>query len=99
MPQLVKNLPAPPHPTSKYAHDRLGFGAEDSSCDLAGRFHEHDIKSRKRRYDSLENDSHVEKKAWRSLQKDPLEEPKVKKHKKSKKKKKSKDKHRDRDSR
>ncbi|KAB0391381.1 hypothetical protein E2I00_008649 [Balaenoptera physalus] len=44
-------------------------------------------------------DRHVEKKAWRSLQKDPLEEPKVKKHKKSKKKKKSKDKHRDRDSR
>lgn len=90
----------PPHPAAKYTHDRLSFGAEDGSCDLAARFHEHDnIKSRKRRYDSLENESHVEKKAWRSLQKDPVEEPKVKKHKKSKKKKKSKDKHRDRDSR
>ncbi|XP_061066035.1 ubiquitin carboxyl-terminal hydrolase 42 isoform X1 [Eubalaena glacialis] len=91
----------PPHPADKYAHDKAALGAEDSSCDLAGRFHEHkDVKSRKRRYGSVGNDdSHVEKKAWRSLQKDPLEEPKVKKHKKSKKKKKSKDKHRDRDSR
>ncbi|XP_057606879.1 ubiquitin carboxyl-terminal hydrolase 42 [Hippopotamus amphibius kiboko] len=91
----------PPHPADKYAHDKVALGAEDGGCDLTGRFHEHEsVKSRKRRYGSIENsDSHVEKKAWRSLSKGPLEEPKVKKHKKSKKKKKSKDKHRDRDSR
>ncbi|XP_065749709.1 ubiquitin carboxyl-terminal hydrolase 42 [Phocoena phocoena] len=90
----------PPHPADKYAHDKAALGAEDRGCDLAGQFHEHkNVKSRKRRYSSVgDKDSHVEKKAWRSLQKDPLEEPKVKKHKKSKKKK-SKDKHRERNSR
>ncbi|XP_037362976.1 ubiquitin carboxyl-terminal hydrolase 42 [Talpa occidentalis] len=88
-----------PYP-EKYSHEKAALAAEDS-CDLSERMHEHDgVKSRKRRYDSAENnDSHVEKKVWRSLQKGPLEEPKVKKHKKSKKKKKSKDKHRARDSR
>ncbi|XP_059933638.1 ubiquitin carboxyl-terminal hydrolase 42 [Mesoplodon densirostris] len=91
----------PPHPADKYAHDKAALGAEARSCDLAGQFQEHkNVKSRKRRYSGAEdNDSHVEKKAWRSLQKAPLEEPKVKRHKKSKKKKKSKGKHRDRDSR
>ncbi|XP_058425294.1 ubiquitin carboxyl-terminal hydrolase 42 isoform X1 [Diceros bicornis minor] len=95
----------PPHALplypEKYAQEKVALVAEDNSCDLADRFHEHDdVKSRKRRYDSIENpDSHVGKKAWRSLPQDPLGEPKVKKHKKSKKKKKSKDKHRDRDSR
>ncbi|XP_075851393.1 ubiquitin carboxyl-terminal hydrolase 42 isoform X1 [Microcebus murinus] len=90
----------PPYP-EKFSHDKIALGAEDNSCNLSDRFHEHEnVKSRKRRYDNVENnDSHVEKKAQRSLQKDPLEEPKVKKHKKSKKKKKSKDKHRDRNSR
>lgn len=89
-----------PYP-DKYPHEKIALVAEDTNCNLADRFHEHEnAKSRKRRYDSMENsDAHVEKKAWRSFQKDPLEEPKVKKHKKSKKKKKSKDKHRGRDSR
>ncbi|XP_039316506.2 ubiquitin carboxyl-terminal hydrolase 42 isoform X1 [Saimiri boliviensis] len=89
-----------PHP-DRFSHDRTALVAEDNNCNLSDRFHEHESgKSRKRRYDSLENsDSHVEKKSQRSEQKDPLEEPKAKKHKKSKKKKKSKDKHRDRDSR
>ncbi|KAM7142255.1 ubiquitin carboxyl-terminal hydrolase 42 isoform 1-T2 [Molossus nigricans] len=90
----------PPYP-EKYAHEKMALVPEGSGCHLADRFHDHEtVKSRKRRYDSIEhNDTHVEKKAWRSLQRDPLEEPKVKKHKKSKKKKKSKDKHRERDSR
>nr|XP_044603251.1 ubiquitin carboxyl-terminal hydrolase 42 isoform X2 [Equus asinus] len=85
----------------KYAQEKVALVAEDNTYHLADRFHEHEtVKARKRRYDSLENaDSHIGKKAWRSLPRDPLEEPKVKKHKKSKKKKKSKDKHRDRDSR
>lgn len=89
-----------PYP-EKYPHEKIALVAEDTNCNLADRFHEHEnAKSRKRRYDSVENsDGHVEKKAWRGFQKDPLEEPKVKKHKKSKKKKKSKDKHRGRDSR
>lgn len=89
----------PPYP-DKYAHEKIALVAEDS-CHLADRFHEpENVKSRKRRYDSVDHsDSYLEKKAWRSLQRDPLEEPKVKKHKKSKKKKKSKDKHRERDSR
>ncbi|XP_012494353.1 PREDICTED: ubiquitin carboxyl-terminal hydrolase 42 [Propithecus coquereli] len=92
--------PLPLYP-EKFSHDKIALGAEDNSCNLSDRFHEHDnVKSRKRRFDDVENnDSHIEKKAQRSLQKDPLEEPKVKKHKKSKKKKKSKDKHRDRNSR
>ncbi|XP_047694726.1 ubiquitin carboxyl-terminal hydrolase 42 isoform X1 [Prionailurus viverrinus] len=93
--------PAPlPYP-EKHPHEKLAPGAEDDTCDLAGRFHDHEnVKSRKRRYDSLENgDGRGEKRAWRGAQKEPLEEPKAKKHKKSKKKKKSKDKHRDRDSR
>lgn len=94
----------PPHALplypDKYSHGKMALGAEDS-CHLADRFHGHEsIKSRKRRYDSIaHSDSYAEKKAWRSLQRDPLEEPKAKKHKKSKKKKKSKDKHRERDSR
>ncbi|XP_023979119.1 ubiquitin carboxyl-terminal hydrolase 42 [Physeter macrocephalus] len=89
----------PPHPADKYAHDKAALGAEDSSCELAGRFHEHEnVKSRKRRYGSVGNDdSHVGKQACRSFPKGPSEEPKVKKRKKSKKKKKSK--HRGRDSR
>lgn len=94
----------PPHALplypDKYSHGKMALGAEDS-CHLADRFHGHEsIKSRKRRYDSIEHsDSYAEKKVWRSVQRDPLEEPKAKKHKKSKKKKKSKDKHRERDSR
>ncbi|XP_010594578.2 ubiquitin carboxyl-terminal hydrolase 42 isoform X1 [Loxodonta africana] len=95
----------PPHSLplypEKYPHEKIALVAEDISCHLSDRFHEHDnVKSRKRRYGSVEmNDSNVERKARRSLQKESFEEPKVKKHKKSKKKKKSKDKHRDRDSR
>ncbi|XP_059555286.1 ubiquitin carboxyl-terminal hydrolase 42 isoform X5 [Myotis daubentonii] len=89
----------PPHPEK--SAEKIALAPEGSSCHLADRFHDHEnVKSHKRRYDSIERgDTHVEKKAWRSVQRDPLEEPKVKKHKKSKKKKKSKDKHRERDSR
>lgn len=92
---------APPPYPEKYTHEKIALAPEGSSCHLPDRFLEHEnVKSRKRRYDSIEhNDTYVEKKAWRSLPRDPLEEPKVKKHKKSKKKKKSKDKHRERDSR
>ncbi|XP_008071103.1 ubiquitin carboxyl-terminal hydrolase 42 isoform X2 [Carlito syrichta] len=96
---------APPHTLSlypeKFSHDKIALVAEDNTCSLSHRFHEHEnVKSRKWRFDTVEsNDSHVENKAQRSLQKDHLEEPRVKKHKKSKKKKKSKDKRRDRDSR
>nr|XP_020029476.1 LOW QUALITY PROTEIN: ubiquitin carboxyl-terminal hydrolase 42 [Castor canadensis] len=82
------------HPQEKGA---LGAGAEGSSCSLSERFHEHEsAKARKRRYESVDqHDSHLEK-ARRSLQKEPSEEPRAKKHKKSKKKKKSKDRRRDR---
>ncbi|XP_054425820.1 ubiquitin carboxyl-terminal hydrolase 42 [Pteronotus mesoamericanus] len=90
----------PPCPERR-SHEKIPLGPEGSGCPLADQFHEHkNAKSRKRRYDSIEhNDTYAEKKAWRSLQRDLLEEPKVKKHKKSKKKKKSKDKHRERDPR
>lgn len=90
----------PPYP-EKYSHEKIALGPEGSSCHLADQSHEHtNVKSRKRRCDSIEhNDTHAEKKAWRSAQRGPSEEPKVKKHRKSKKKKKSKDKHRERDSR
>lgn len=89
----------PPYP-GKYA-EKIALAPEGGSGHLADRFHDHEnVKSHKRRYDSVDHsDTHVEKKAWRSLQRDPSEEPKAKKHKKSKKKKKSKDKHRERDSR
>ncbi|XP_045677732.1 ubiquitin carboxyl-terminal hydrolase 42 isoform X1 [Phyllostomus hastatus] len=88
-------------PHENYPHEKTALGPEGSSCHLADQFHEHkEVKSRKRRYDSVErSDAYAEKKAWRSSPRGPLEEPKVKKHKKSKKKKKSKDKHRERDSR
>ncbi|XP_029804037.1 ubiquitin carboxyl-terminal hydrolase 42 [Suricata suricatta] len=94
-------VPLPYPPPERYSHEKAVPGAQDDTCDLISRFHDHEnVKSRKRRYDSVENsDGRAEKKAWRGTQKEPLEEPKVKKHKKSKKKKKSKDKHRDRDSR
>lgn len=95
-------LPHAPLPCpEKYPHEKTALGPEGSSCHLADQFHKHEnVKSRKRRYDGTEhNDSYVEKKAWRSSPRGPLEEPKVKKHKKSKKKKKSKDKRRERDSR
>ncbi|XP_076996655.1 ubiquitin carboxyl-terminal hydrolase 42 isoform X2 [Tamandua tetradactyla] len=92
---------APPLYPERYSHDKIAFLSEENNCNLSDRFHEHEnVKSRKRIYDSIENnDSNADKKTRRSLQKDYLEEPKVKKHKKSKKKKKSKDKHRDRESR
>ncbi|KAM5300794.1 ubiquitin carboxyl-terminal hydrolase 42 isoform 1-T2 [Glossophaga mutica] len=92
---------APPPCPERRSHEKTALGPDGSSCHLADQFHEHkNVKSRKRRYDSIErNDTYVDKKAWRSSPRDPLEEPKVKKHKKSKKKKKSKDKHRERDSR
>lgn len=89
---------APPfslHP-EQYPQEKVAFGADDRGCGLSDRFHEHEsMKSRKRKYESSDCDSHVEKKAHRSLPKD-LEEPKAKKRKKSKKKKKSKDKHQER---
>ncbi|XP_036913741.1 ubiquitin carboxyl-terminal hydrolase 42 [Sturnira hondurensis] len=90
----------PPCP-EKHPHDKTALGPEGGSCHLAHPFHEHqNAKSRKRRYDSMElDDTYGEERAWRSSPRGPIEEPKVKKHKKSKKKKKSKDKHRERDSR
>ncbi|KAM9097467.1 ubiquitin carboxyl-terminal hydrolase 42 isoform X1 [Sarcophilus harrisii] len=82
----------PQHP-EKYSHDKIAL--EENSSNLCSQFHEHDIvKMRKRKYDSIENDSDLEKKIPKPLQNEPVEEQKVKKHKKSKKKKKSKDKHR-----
>lgn len=89
-----------PHSTPTSTRMRNGTGPE-GSCDFSDRFRvPENTKPRKRRHDSLEDsDSHGEKPAWRNTPKGPLEEPKVKKHKKSKKKKKSKDKHRTRDSR
>ncbi|KAK1343590.1 hypothetical protein QTO34_016370, partial [Cnephaeus nilssonii] len=94
----------PPHAPPPYpgkCAEKIALAPEGGSGHLADRFHDHEnVKSHKRRYDSVDHsDTHVEKKAWRSLQRDPSEEPKAKKHKKSKKKKKSKDKHRERDSR
>ncbi|XP_013376568.1 PREDICTED: ubiquitin carboxyl-terminal hydrolase 42-like [Chinchilla lanigera] len=76
-----------------YPQEKVAFGA-DHNGGLSDRLHEHEsVKSCKRRYESTESrDSHLEKKAHRSLPRD-LDEPKVKSRKKSKKKKKSKDKH------
>ncbi|XP_045142057.1 ubiquitin carboxyl-terminal hydrolase 42 [Echinops telfairi] len=88
----------PPHMLPLYP-EKGPLGTEELGCPLPVRFQEHS-KSRKRRYGSVElGGSHAERRDRRSLPKEPLEEPKVKKHRKSKKKKKSKDKHRDRDSR
>lgn len=88
-------------PLERHLQEKAALSVQDSSHSLPERFHEHEsVKSRKRRYETLENnDGRLEKKVHKSLEKDALEEPRVKKHKKSKKKKKSKDKHRDRDSR
>lgn len=88
-------------PLERHLQEKAALSMQDSSHSLPERFHEHDsVKSRKRRYETLDNnDGHLEKKVHKSLEKDALEEPRAKKHKKSKKKKKSKDKHRDRDSR
>lgn len=88
-------------PLERHLQEKAALSVQDSSHSLPERFHEHkSVKSRKRRYETLENnDGRLEKKVHKSLEKDTLEEPRVKKHKKSKKKKKSKDKHRDRESR
>lgn len=88
-------------PLERHPQEKAVLDMQESSHSLPERFHEHEsVKSRKRRYETLENvDSRLEKKAHKNLEKDTLEEPRVKKHKKSKKKKKSKDKHRDRDGR
>lgn len=84
--------------------EKVAQVAHDGAASLAERFHEHEeLRSRKRRYGSVDSDdghdSHAARKAPRSPQRDLAEEPKAKKHKKSKKKKKSKDKHRERDCR
>ncbi|XP_006889821.1 PREDICTED: ubiquitin carboxyl-terminal hydrolase 42 [Elephantulus edwardii] len=95
-PGLPHGLPLYP---DKYAHDKLTLGAE-LGCHLAEGFHDQDHgKARKRRYGSVDGSDGPDRRARGSLQRDSLDEPKVKKHKKSKKKKKSKDKRRDRDSR
>ncbi|XP_052610339.1 ubiquitin carboxyl-terminal hydrolase 42 isoform X2 [Peromyscus californicus insignis] len=88
-------------PLERHPQEKAVLDVQESSHSLPERFHEHEsVKSRKRRYETLENvDSRLEKKAHKNLEKDTLEEPRAKKHKKSKKKKKSKDKHRDRDGR
>ncbi|KAL1768657.1 ubiquitin carboxyl-terminal hydrolase 42 isoform X1 [Sigmodon hispidus] len=87
-------------PLERHPQEKAVLGVQESSHSLPEHFHEHEsVKSRKRRYETLEYDSRLEKKAHKNLEKDTLEEPRTKKHKKSKKKKKSKDKHRDRDGR
>lgn len=88
-------------PLERHLQEKAALSVQDSSHSLPERFHEHEsVKLRKRRYETLDNsDDHPEKKVHKSLEKDALEEPRAKKHKKSKKKKKSKDKHRARDSR
>ncbi|XP_013375952.1 PREDICTED: ubiquitin carboxyl-terminal hydrolase 42-like [Chinchilla lanigera] len=75
--------PFPLHPESYL--QKAAFRAEDNGCDFLDWFPEHEsMKSCKRRYESAESkDSHVEKKAHRSLPGD-LEGPKVKKKKKAK---------------
>lgn len=84
----------------RHPQEKAVLDVQESTHSLPERFHEHQsVKPRKRRYETLENDSRLEKKAHKSLEKDTVEEPRTKKHKKSKKKKKSKDKHRDRDGR
>lgn len=84
----------------RHPQEKAMLAVQDSNHSFPDRFHEHEsVKSRKRRYETTENDSRLEKKAHKNLEKDALEEPRAKKHKKSKKKKKSKDKHRDRDAR
>lgn len=73
---------------------------EGGRCRLAERFQDHEsARPHKRRASPGHRGAWADSRAWRSLQRDPFEEPKAKKHKKSKKKKKSKDKHRERDSR
>lgn len=84
----------------RHPQEKAMLAVQDSNHSFPDRFHEHEsVKSRKQRYETTENDSRLEKKAHKNLEKDALEEPRAKKHKKSKKKKKSKDKHRDRDAR
>lgn len=84
----------------RHPQEKATLAVQDSNHSFPDRFHEHEsVKSRKRRYETTENDSRLEKKAHKNLEKDASEEPRAKKHKKSKKKKKSKDKHRDRDAR
>ncbi|CAH7272068.1 ubiquitin carboxyl-terminal hydrolase 42 isoform X2 [Phodopus roborovskii] len=84
----------------RHHQEKAVLDVQESTHSLPERFHEHQSdKPRKQRYETLENDSRLEKKAHKGLEKDTVEQPRTKKHKKSKKKKKSKDKHRDRDSR
>ncbi|KAM5228469.1 ubiquitin carboxyl-terminal hydrolase 42 [Ctenodactylus gundi] len=95
-------VPALPLHPERCLPEKPALGiAEDNSCHLTSRFHDHEnVKSRKRRYESGESDEgRVDKKVHGSLPKGPPGEPRARKHKKSKKKKKSKDKHRERDSR
>lgn len=96
-----REVPGLPLPLERHPQEKASLGVQDSTHSLPERFHEHEsVKSRKRRHETLENNtSHLEKRVHKSLEKDAPEEPRGKKHKKSKKKKKSKDKHRDRDSR
>lgn len=84
----------------RHPQEKAVLDVQESTHSLPERFHEHQsVKPRKRKYATLESDSRLEKKPHKSLDKDTVEEPRTKKHKKSKKKKKSKDKHRDRDGR
>lgn len=99
--QSPREAPGLAVPLERHLQEKAALSAQDSSHSLPERFREHGgVKSRKRRYEALENtDGRPGKKVHKSLEKDAVEEPRLKKHKKSKKKKKSKDKRRDRDSR
>ncbi|CAM4618763.1 unnamed protein product [Lepidochelys olivacea] len=87
--------------SEKYSHEKCASISEENSSSFETSCHKYEyLKDRKRKCASLEgSDSDMEKKQRRSLQSEPTEEQKVKKHKKSKKKKKSKDKRREKDDR
>uniref|UniRef100_A0A8C8R9R3 ubiquitinyl hydrolase 1 n=1 Tax=Pelusios castaneus TaxID=367368 RepID=A0A8C8R9R3_9SAUR len=84
-----------------YSHEKCAPMSEGNNSSFEDSCHKYEyLKDRKRKYASLEgSNSDIEEKCRRSLQNEPTEEQKVKKHKKSKKKKKSKDKHREKDDR
>ncbi|XP_075755605.1 ubiquitin carboxyl-terminal hydrolase 42 isoform X2 [Pelodiscus sinensis] len=92
---------APSQHSEKYSHEKCAPMSEENNSSFETSCHKSEyLNDRKRKCASLESsDSNMEKKRRRSLQSEPMEEQRVKKHKKSKKKKKSKDKHREKDDR
>nr|XP_033818654.1 ubiquitin carboxyl-terminal hydrolase 42 [Geotrypetes seraphini]XP_033818655.1 ubiquitin carboxyl-terminal hydrolase 42 [Geotrypetes seraphini]XP_033818656.1 ubiquitin carboxyl-terminal hydrolase 42 [Geotrypetes seraphini]XP_033818657.1 ubiquitin carboxyl-terminal hydrolase 42 [Geotrypetes seraphini]XP_033818658.1 ubiquitin carboxyl-terminal hydrolase 42 [Geotrypetes seraphini]XP_033818659.1 ubiquitin carboxyl-terminal hydrolase 42 [Geotrypetes seraphini]XP_033818660.1 ubiquitin carboxyl-t len=86
----------------KHYYEKPCFISEVKPCGSDTYCYTHEsLKERKRKCDSSSEDSEsdVEKKRRRNFQAEPLEEQRVKRHKKSKKKKKSKDKQREKDNR